>query len=581
MTSRSKPTRTRTLDERERRNMLLNLGFGLTIVAALLLLVIAWGASWYGDHLSAAATVNGQTITKDAWHQAVKVNQFRADYQLRRIRTLLAAGHINTSDAEARQSAINSRLQSVDTLSLSQLIDGAIQADLATKQGVSVSPADIDARLTDEATTGELRHAWVIAVKPDQAATEATPSDAEIAAAQAKATQALTDLKSGQSGKDWDSIAKAVSTDATKDKAGDLGYIDKNASLDAAFLAALLAAPKDTPTDVVKGADGIFRIGRVSDIIAPAVDATLASQVTDDGISMDDFRAALQRDVVHQKLSDAITAPFLAAGPQRDVAQILLSADIDPQSGSPSGKEAEVGAVKIRHILYSPDGSTTAAASMAPDDPAWKAAQDKANATYQRLLANPEQFATIAKTDSDDPGSASRGGVYWFSKNDSLLAEFAAAIFKPGLKPFELIAPIKTTAGWHVIQFLHAAPDAGWANTLKADIDAGKQTFANAARDNSDGPEAATGGDIGWVAKGQLSDALEEVIFATPVGKVSSPVTIDGTGTYMFLVKSEQTRTPDAAQKATIESNAFSTWYTKQIPNYKVTTDPSITGTSG
>ena len=46
--------------------MLLNIGFGLTIVAALLLLLIALGASWYNDHLAAAATVNGQTITKDA-----------------------------------------------------------------------------------------------------------------------------------------------------------------------------------------------------------------------------------------------------------------------------------------------------------------------------------------------------------------------------------------------------------------------------------------------------------------------------------------------------------------------------------
>ena len=43
--------------------MLLNIGFGITVIAAFLLLLIAWGASWYGDHLASAATVNGTTIT--------------------------------------------------------------------------------------------------------------------------------------------------------------------------------------------------------------------------------------------------------------------------------------------------------------------------------------------------------------------------------------------------------------------------------------------------------------------------------------------------------------------------------------
>ena len=95
MTSRPRSTaRSRTWDDRDRRATLLNIGFGLTIVAALLLLLIAWGASWYNDHLSPAATVNGQTITKDAWGKQVAINEFRADYQKRRIRTLLAAGQI-------------------------------------------------------------------------------------------------------------------------------------------------------------------------------------------------------------------------------------------------------------------------------------------------------------------------------------------------------------------------------------------------------------------------------------------------------------------------------------------------------
>ena len=135
MTSRPKPTHSHTWDDRERRNMLLNIGFGLTIVAALLLLLVAWGVSWYNDHLSAAATVNGQTITKDAWSKQVAINEFRADYQQRRIRTLLAAGQISAADAESRQALLDQRLQQVDSLSLEQLVDGTIQAELAAEPG--------------------------------------------------------------------------------------------------------------------------------------------------------------------------------------------------------------------------------------------------------------------------------------------------------------------------------------------------------------------------------------------------------------------------------------------------------------
>ena len=117
MTSRPRTSqRTRSWDARERRSLLLNVGFGITVVAALVLLVVAWGASWYGDHLASAATVNGATITKDQWNRQMAVNAFRADYQQRRIRTLLAAGRIRSTDAETRQAIISQRLQQTDSI---------------------------------------------------------------------------------------------------------------------------------------------------------------------------------------------------------------------------------------------------------------------------------------------------------------------------------------------------------------------------------------------------------------------------------------------------------------------------------
>ena len=331
------------------------------------------------------------------------------------------------------------------------------------------------------------------------------PTDEEKAAAKAKAEQALADLKAG---KDWDGVAKAVSTDTTKDQAGDLSYIDKDAALDTAFRDALIAAPKDTPTDVIEGADGVYRIGRVSEIIPPAGrrHVRVADQRLPSGalpqVNEADLRAAIRHDVVRQKLGDAILAPYLAAGPQRDVSEIYM------QEGS---SESGPGAIKVRHILYSPNGDPQTASNVKPDDPAWAAAKAKADATYAKLQANPSLFDSIARAESDEGLAKTSGGkLPYFSTDDAVDPSFMAAIEKPGLQPGQLLEPVKSAFGWHVIQVMHGPTDADWAAKLKADIDSGKLSFADAARDNSDKYDPTTGGSIGWVTKGQLDRGRRE-----------------------------------------------------------------------
>jgi peptidyl-prolyl cis-trans isomerase C len=567
--ARTGPNRPRTWDERDRRTFLLNVGFGLTVVAALLLLLIAFGLSWYGDHLASAATVNGQSISKDAYSKQLAVNIFRIDYQQRRIRTLLTAGRIRTTDAENRLSVLQQYTQQAGTIALEQLIDGRIMDELAAREGVTVSQADVDAKVTEEATTPELRRAWVIAVEPNLAEGESTPNDTAKAAAKAKAQQALTDLRTG---KDWETVAKAVSTDATRDQAGDLGFIDENASLDEAFVDALVAVAKDTPTDVIEGEDGIYRVGRVTEIIDAVVDATLEQQVQGEGVALEDFRAAMRREALRDKLDEALLARVLAAGPQRQVQEIFLEAGTS---------ETGPSAVRVRHILYSPNGDPQGAASLAEDDPAWAEAKAKADAAYQKLRADISQFDAIARAESDEGLAETSGGkLPYFSTEDPIDPVFAAAIFAPGLKEGQLLEPVKSSFGWHVIQVQRYPPDLEWANKLKAAVDGGED-FSELARDNSDNAEAAEGGDIGWIGKGQLGQEIEDAIFATPVGAVSQPLVIEGEGIYLFKVTKEETREPDAEQRAQLEASAFSTWYSREKAGFtierSITTTP-ITG---
>ncbi len=569
MTSRPKQgaTRSRSWDDRDRRSALLNIGFGLTIVAALLLLLVAWGASWYNDHLASVATVNGQTITKDAYAKQVAVNTFRADYQTRRLRTLLAANQIRPTDADTRQAIIEQRLQQIDTISLEQLIDGTIQAELATKQGVTITEDDVTGRVTEEATIPELRHAWMIAVTPELESGKSLPTDEAKTAARAKAAKALADLKAGG---DWDAIAKEVSTDASAAQAGDIGFIDDASSLDTAFRAALLAAAKDAPTEVVEGADGTFRIGRVTEILDPVVDATLEQQVKDAGIDINDFRAALRRDLTRDRLEESVLAPYLAEGPQRDVQQILLA-----EGQSESGD----GAIRVRHILYSPNGDPNAASTIAQDDPAWAAAETKAKATYEKLKADPTLFDSIARAESDEGAAVSTGGkLPYFSTEDAIDPAFWAAISAEGLQPGQLLEPVRSAFGYHVIQVQRFPPDVEFAAKLKSDIAAGTVTFEDAARDNSDLGDAAQGGRLGWVAKGQLGRTLEDAIFAAPLGQVADPVTVDGEGIYLVRVNAEETRAPDEDQEAELRSTVFGDWYTTERDAFEVTRDPAITG---
>jgi parvulin-like peptidyl-prolyl isomerase len=569
MTSRPRttPARSRTWDLRERRSLLLNLGFGLTIVAALLLLVLAAGVSWYSENLASAATVNGTTITRDAWRRQVEINQFRADYQLRRIRTLLAAGHIGASDAEARQAVINQRLAQVDALSLEQLVDGRLQADLAAQQGVAVTEADIDARFTEEATTPELRHAWVIEVEPVLAEGETVPSAAAIAAARTAAEGALADLRAGE---DWEAVAKAVSTADSAEQAGDLGFVDENTALEAGIREALLEVAEDTPTEIVAGSDDVFRIGRVTEIVPPTVDGTLAAQVEEYGIEPADFRAALGRDVTRTKLNDAIVAQYLAPAPQREVSEIFLQEDPN---------ETMDGAIRVRHILYSPNDDPEGAQTLDEADPAWAEAKADADAAYARLQADPDLFDSIARAESDEGAARTTGGKLGYYADDGSLDEgFADAIFAPGLQPGQLLAPARSSFGWHVIQVMRYPPDLEWAATLRSQIDDGQLSFADAARDNSDTADAADGGRLGWVGRGQLDEEREAAIFAAPIGRTSDALVVDGQGISIFLVSREETREPDAEQRRQIENTAFSIWYSKQKADAEISREALDTG---
>jgi peptidyl-prolyl cis-trans isomerase D len=95
--------------------------------------------------------------------------------------------------------------------------------------------------------------------------------------------------------------------------------------------------------------------------------------------------------------------------------------------------------IHARHILYKVDGGNEAAQKA------------KADAAVKRLKAGAD-FAALAKAESDDPGSKANGGDLGSFPKGRMVKEFEEAAFNA--KEKEIVGPVRTSFGWHVIQVL-------------------------------------------------------------------------------------------------------------------------------
>lgn len=558
MTFRAKPVVKRAhrpaWETQGRRNFYLNLGFGIVVIIGIAMLLIAAGLSYYDEHLASVGSVNGQSISKDDLKARMAVDGWRLDEADRRISTEVAAGRLSQAEASQQQQQVAQARSQLSSYSLERLIDADLQAQLAVDEGVSATPEDIDAQFIKDATLPESRHVSVIEVAPVTDLGAIGPTETQIADAKAMADAAAADLASGKS---WDDVAATVSTDAaTAPQGGDLGWIVANdTAIDEPFLDAAFAAEVDTPTSVIVGEDGVFRIGRTTEINPESVDTEYQNKLVNDGISLDAYRTVLGADVIQDKLQTTVSADVVGTGPERRVSEIYV-----PEAAPDLGDDA----VRTRHILYSPNSDSANASTLPDSDPAWEVAKEQALATFIRLQSQPELFDSLARTESDESqarGPDGTGGkLPYFDSKSSVDAGFLGAILVPGLTDGQILEPVKSAFGWHVIQILNHPPDEEHFKVLKEEADHDAD-FRILARDNSMGPNSGAGGDLGWVTRGQLDDQLTEAIFAAPIDGTSDVVTVANDGTYLFKVMDEEVRTPAGRQLDSLTTAAFSKWY--------------------
>jgi peptidyl-prolyl cis-trans isomerase C len=109
--------------------------------------------------------------------------------------------------------------------------------------------------------------------------------------------------------------------------------------------------------------------------------------------------------------------------------------------------KADYNQVRARHILVRTQGGPGAR----PDQKTLteEEALAKVQSIRKRLEAG-EDFATVAKSESDDTGSAANGGDLGTFRHGQMVAAFEQAAF--ALEPGKISEPVKTPFGFHLIK---------------------------------------------------------------------------------------------------------------------------------
>jgi peptidyl-prolyl cis-trans isomerase D len=88
-----------------------------------------------------------------------------------------------------------------------------------------------------------------------------------------------------------------------------------------------------------------------------------------------------------------------------------------------------------------------------------KAAEAKADAIAAQVKKNPASFAEVAKKESQDPGSAAQGGDLGFFGHGAMVKAFEDAAFDEKLKKGDIVGPVKSEFGYHIIRLTDVRGD--------------------------------------------------------------------------------------------------------------------------
>lgn len=155
------------------------------------------------------------------------------------------------------------------------------------------------------------------------------------------------------------------------------------------------------------------------------------------------LRAYYEQHGKQFEIPEQVKAEYVVLNSDAVAAQISVSdADIKSYYDQNSKRFSEEEQRRASHILISA-GKDASAAEKA-------AAKEKAEKLLVQVRKNPADFAKIAKENSDDPGSAERGGDLDFFGRGMMVKPFEDAVY--ALNKGEISNVVQSDFGFHIIQ---------------------------------------------------------------------------------------------------------------------------------
>jgi peptidyl-prolyl cis-trans isomerase SurA len=204
----------------------------------------------------------------------------------------------------------------------------------------------------------------------------------------------------------------------------------------------------------------------------------------------------------------------------------------------------------------------------------------RAEEALARLAAG-EPFEVLVKQYSDDVATREQGGRLGPRSLDRLPDLFVQAVasLNVGQRTQELL---RSGAGFHILKVSERSDITGFAVTqtrarhillrlspqlsrdavvgrlqeFKRQIESGRQSFEQLAKENSEDGSAVQGGDLGWASPGTFVPEFEQVMNALPLAGISEPV-VSRFGVHLIQVLERRNQALDTKQQRTLARNAL------------------------
>jgi parvulin-like peptidyl-prolyl isomerase len=534
----------------------------LTVIAFAVAIALALGifgaAAWNGywdAHLRPVASVDGTTFDRSDLTERERILTAEAIARLAELQGQLVGGPRDQL-IQQQIDGLSQQFNALTTNAAASLVDNAVLAARSGEMGVAVTDEMVDAEIADRVGLPERILANLILVDPlpEDAEPDAEPTDEQVAAAMDEAQGARDRVDEGETFAD---VAADASDDFSASFNGNIGWFFEDDAAYGEYFDALADAEDGDlvgPIETDRGAVVLQLVQRR----AATDDGDLRQLLRDQGIDDATYRAYIADDLLTDAFRDRFdTEVVVTPAEQRRVAQIFIA----PVSGTAVPQE------RARHVLIQPDPELDDQAEAT--DEQWAAALTEAREVAD-LLAEPDaDWEAIAEEHSDDTGSASRGGdLGWYDPADSPFVEAFAATLA-SLDVGELSDPVRTDFGYHVIEKTgeRESPQAQVADIV-ARLENDPDAFAEiAAQESEDSATASDGGELGWVARYQLSHMQEEAVFGlTEDGQISAPVDEGTAGITIYrLLETSDSRVIEEDRLTQIRRDGFERWLDEEV----------------